>query len=70
MISWAHETIRFCLSVYARDTAKNEPSQTAALSMAHDLWDKAVAQSHGELNEAGLLYARLVLDWCALYRAK
>jgi hypothetical protein len=68
-IAWAHQTIRYCLMVYARDAGKGEPSQTAALALAHDLWDKAVSESGQHPADTALIYARLVLDWCALYRS-
>jgi hypothetical protein len=70
LISWAHQTIRFCLAVYAHEATKGEPTQTAALGLAHDLWDKAQEVSSGNRDDIGLIYARIVLDWCALYRSK
>lgn len=68
-ISWAHQTIRYGLLVYAREAGKEEPSQTAALALAHDLWDKAASESREKPAETELIFARVVLDWCALYRA-
>jgi hypothetical protein len=73
VIGWSHETLRYCLTVYGLEAGrKGEPAPTQALSLAHDLWDRAVKES-GEKPDpehVGLMCARIVLDWCAGYRAK
>jgi hypothetical protein len=73
VIAWAHETLRYCLTVYGLEARrKGAPSPTQALSLAHDLWDRAVKESgvKPDPEHVGLMCARIVLDWCAGYRSK
>jgi hypothetical protein len=73
VIGWAHDTIRYCLAVYGSDGKRPQPaSPTSALALAHELWDRADAEcgAHAAPGHVGLMCARIVLDWCALYRDK
>jgi hypothetical protein len=73
VIGWAHQTIRYCLAVYGLEAGKAPgSSSTQALALAHDFWDRALNECGPKPEPAhvGLMCARIVLDWCAGYRAK
>jgi hypothetical protein len=71
-ISWAHQTIRLCVAVYNLDNNRAAPNSAEALALTHDLWDRAVAESgkNAKPGHVDLMFARIVLDWCATFRAK